>query len=117
MKTYKEVMDHAVKLYSDRGDNYGTYKELLRKQAVLSGMIKGANLSDYDVAMDMVALKLARIIVNPCLLDSYVDLINYVAFAATLAPEKVDIDEDVKRIAAMFGANANPEKKCRLEPK
>lgn len=60
----------------------------------------------YDVAMIMSAMKMARIPTSPTIDDHYVDGINYLAFASQFSTSeeqaKVAIEEDIAAMARKF---------------
>lgn len=81
------VLDEAKATIGERGRDYGEIEMNFDRIASLFNQLSaenGAKLQPYDVAMLMVCLKLSRIRQSPGKRDSYVDLINYAAFACEL---------------------------------
>lgn len=89
-KTHKEVLKESMDLLNVRGLEYGDAKQTHKRIAEIASAIIGKELTSYDVAVLHMATKLARIRESPNKYDSYVDLINYTAFAAEFAdgPDK-----------------------------
>jgi hypothetical protein len=84
------VLDEAKATIGERGRDYGEVEMNFDRIATLFNMTTAspAKMDQYDVAMLMVCLKLSRIRQSPDKRDSYVDLINYAAFACELAGAK-----------------------------
>jgi len=72
----------------------------------ISTLILNKEISPYDVAMIMVALKLGRLQESRSLDDHYVDGINYMAFAAQFAKAQTSIEtaigDDIAAMAKRF---------------
>jgi hypothetical protein len=83
MKT-KAILDEAKEIISERGADYGGFENNFDRISRLASISTGLNISGYEVALIMVALKLARIRQAPRKRDSYIDAIAYLAFAAEL---------------------------------
>lgn len=72
----------------------------------MATIILGKHITLYDVAIIMMAMKMARITSTPSLEDNYVDGINYMAFASQFSTSeeqaKVAIEEDIAAMARKF---------------
>lgn len=79
------ALEEASRLISERGHDYGGVEVNFSNIAILANVFTGRELTAWDVAMLHVATKLARIRQSPQKRDSYLDAINYLAFAAELA--------------------------------
>lgn len=79
-KTLKECAD----LIGERGEDYGGIEDNFTRIAVIASLVTGKHLSQYDVAMVLVATKLARMAGSKDKGDNYLDAINYLAFAKEL---------------------------------
>ena len=79
-----KVLDEAAAIIGERGANYGGVEDNFTNISLIMARTTNRMLSPYDIAMLMVAVKLARISQSPGKRDSYVDAINYLAFACEL---------------------------------
>ena len=82
---YKDIMTQTIDVFHDRASQYGDMKETLERQAKISSLILNKPVTPYDIAMIMHACKLGRLEGDRHNLDSYVDGINYFAFAGMFA--------------------------------
>lgn len=80
-----DVLDQARAIFEERGREYGGVQDLHERIARIGSELTGHNLTARDVALVMMAVKLARLSVEPKHIDSYVDLVNYAAFACTFS--------------------------------
>lgn len=82
------VLSEALDTYTERGLTYdGTDGGVLDNMdaiARLASMLIGRPISAREIALVMVAVKLRRIGVKADHRDSYVDAVNYLAFAGAL---------------------------------
>lgn len=110
---YKEIMQSAFAIFDDRGAQYGDMKETITRQAEIATLILGKKITPYQVAMIMHAAKLGRLQGSRSKADTYIDGINYFAFAASFATETTVLeDEDVamaRRHTPEKQENANVE--------
>lgn len=85
-----EILLMATDLISDRGQQYGHHKIMFARMASRFTNTIDFPIEDYQAALLMVELKLARIQESPRThLDSWLDAIAYLALGASLA-----MDED-----------------------
>jgi len=82
------VLDEAKTIIGDRGADYGGVETNFKHIASIYSTATGERIDEWQVAMLMVSLKLARIRQSPTKKDNYVDLINYAAFACELTGAK-----------------------------
>ena len=82
MQDHMEIMKKALLLFKDRGPTYGTVDENFTRAASIATLWLDKAVSARDVLMIMAAVKMSRIAKSPGHTDSFVDLVNYVAFAA-----------------------------------
>lgn len=101
------MLEEAARLIGDRGEQYGPPDKCFENIAIISSVLLDRPVSAKDVALVLVATKLARMTHSPKLADSYVDAINYMAFAARFA--KVDsstqgasLEDDIAAVAKRF---------------
>lgn len=81
-----ETLMAAATTYKQNDEHYGAFDATHATAADIASTLLGTVLTPHQVALVMMAVKLARIASNPGHLDSYKDLINYSAFASALAP-------------------------------
>ena len=79
------ILTDAVLILRNRDEQYGSMAETMTRACQIFELITGSPLSPYHANVFMHALKLSRIRATPGKLDSYVDGINYLAFAAEFA--------------------------------
>jgi hypothetical protein len=106
---YSDLMKESVRIYGERGKQYGDMQESMNKTASIASLIVGRTITPLEVALVMHAVKMARLnqdIYNP---DTYLDGINYLAIAGELALTSVkttqpidQIDQDIAILAAKF---------------
>ena len=76
------------KINGERDSVYGHPLENHQRIALLWQVILGTEISPAEVAMCMLAVKVARLIQTPDHEDSYIDLCGYAAIAGELASIK-----------------------------
>ena len=107
--TYIDILSTAVKTLKDRKAQYGSEELGFDRTSKIATLILNKEISPYDVAMIMVALKLGRLQESRSLDDHYVDGINYMAFAAQFVNAKPAIDttleDGIAAIAKRFSQN------------
>lgn len=86
MSYTKQFLEAAAGLIDERGVDYGGVEDNFANTAQIANAILGRDLTPYDVAVVLASVKLARMRASPYKLDSYLDCVNYVAFAAALRP-------------------------------
>ena len=83
-----KVLMASADTIAERGADYGGIEDNFTNISLLMARTTNRMLSPYDVAMLMACVKLARISQSPGKRDSYVDAINYLAFACELIGAK-----------------------------
>lgn len=82
----KKILDEVKAIISERGQSYGNgIEDNFRTISIIARAATGHRIEPHDVAMFMVALKIARIKQDVTKRDSYIDAIAYLAFAAEIA--------------------------------
>ena len=104
---YREIMHLACDIVDDRSEQYGDMKATITRQADISTLLLGKTITPYDIAMIMHATKLGRLEGGRSKADSYIDGINYLAFAASFATTHEAILEDMD---AVMARRQKPEK-------
>ena len=109
---YENIMHSANEMFSDRGAQYGDMKATLTRQAKIATLILGKPVTPYEVAMILHAVKLGRLEGRRNKADTYIDGINYFAFAASFATAGDETLEDdivamARRLAPRKQENSN----------
>jgi hypothetical protein len=81
----EDVLDKAREIYAERGREYGNVQDLHGRIAAVASELTRRELSARDVALVLMSVKLVRLAQDPRHVDSYVDLVNYTAFACSFA--------------------------------
>jgi hypothetical protein len=99
-----DIVDHAKKIYEARGVEYGGVHDMHGRIAAIASELTRKDLDARDIALVLMAVKLVRLASDRAHLDSYVDLINYTAFACSFA-----VPADVNRTAPAWVQEAGLE--------
>ena len=75
----EQLLKEALKVVSHRGKDYGDIKTNHERIAALWSVILEKEVKATDVALCMVAVKMARLIETPDHQDSWVDIAGYSA--------------------------------------
>ena len=106
MTNHTDILKQAALILGDRGRRYGSVEECFERCSKIATILLSKQVTTYDVAMIMAAMKLARIPSSPTLDDNYVDGINYMAFASQFSTAedqaKVALEEDIASMARKF---------------
>lgn len=105
---YQEVITKTIEIFHDRAAQYGDLRETLARQAQIATLILGKPISAYDIAMIQHACKLGRLDGDRGKLDTYVDGINYFAFAGMLATAK-PVEEEIAELVQTYTAQPEEE--------
>jgi len=98
---YREIMEKTIDIFHERANQYGDLHETLDRQARIATLILSKPVTAYDIAMIQHACKLGRLPGDRAKLDSYVDGINYLAFAGMLATGKA-LEDEIAELAQKF---------------
>lgn len=79
-----KTLNKCAELIGERGKDYGGIEENFERIACIANQLIDAPVTAYDVAMILVATKLARMPGVRDKEDNYLDAINYLAFAMEL---------------------------------
>ena len=105
---HREVLQTSASVLNDRAAQYGDETACFDRVATIASTILGKNLTAYDISIIMVAMKLGRLREARQKVDTYVDAINYVAFAAQFAPASsyedgiAELEDGIAELAAKF---------------
>lgn len=101
MVDHKDILTTAAATLNDRGQQYGEADACFTRIAKLASIILNKDVSRYDVAMILHAVKLGRLQESRSKADNYIDGINYLAFGAEFASDDIG-DDGVTEIALKF---------------
>lgn len=82
---HKQVLSECIRILSDRGEQYGSVQDSFRRAAAIASLKLGFEILPYEICVILESVKDARRAYDHTKLDSYVDGINYTAFAAEFA--------------------------------
>jgi hypothetical protein len=80
----QETLTKCAELIGERGKDYGGIEHNFERIAKIANQLIDSPVTAYDVAMILVATKLARMSGMRDKDDNYLDAINYLAFAKDL---------------------------------
>lgn len=87
-----ELLKEAAEILGARGQQYGDITPSFNRAASAISMLTRCETLDYEVALQMLGVKLSRIANDPLHRDSYIDAINYLVIAYSLAEKSTGID-------------------------
>lgn len=81
-----KLLNEAASIIGERGQDYGDIENNFENIArIANAMLQDTQLTAYDIAIVLAAVKFARIKQSPWKRDNYVDGVNYLAFAGEIA--------------------------------
>ena len=83
---YSEYLTAAARMINERAAEYSNVDDTFRAIAEIATAMLGRPVTEFEVAMILLATTLGRLRVNPAHEDSWIDAINYTAFSAQYAP-------------------------------
>ena len=86
-----EALINAIDIMQDRGKVYGHPKINQGRIAARLSSLFDFPIADYEAALAMVEVKLARITESRSHVDSYIDAIAYLAIAVQLQTEEDEL--------------------------
>lgn len=89
---HKAILNESIAILHERNAQYGEMEATFIRACEIFELITGMEFSPYYANMFMHSLKLARIKSAPEKPDSYIDGINYLAFAGEFATHPTAID-------------------------
>jgi len=85
---HAEILSSATDLYSDRGLAYGHPSDNMARAARLISAYLEMPVEDYQVAVILSLVKIARTIEDGSTVDSWIDGASYLAIAGQLKTEE-----------------------------
>jgi hypothetical protein len=80
-----DVIKKAMQILKDRGAVYGGVTDHFTRAASIATLWLDRPISARDVSLILASVKMARIATTPSHEDSFVDIVNYVAFGASFS--------------------------------
>lgn len=87
-----ELLKECQAIFEQRHAQYGDILPSFNRAASAISMLTRSETLNYEVALQMLGVKLARIANDPTHRDSYVDAINYLCIAFSLAQRATESD-------------------------
>jgi hypothetical protein len=88
---HAEILQSATDLYSERGLHYGHPTDNMARAARLISSYLEIPLEDYQVAVILTLVKIARSIEDSQQIDTWIDGASYLAIAGQLATEENEL--------------------------
>ena len=88
---HAEILSSATDLYKDRGLSYGHPSDNMARAARLISAYLEMPVEDYQVAVILSLVKIARTIEDGTRVDSWVDAASYLAIAGQLQTEENEL--------------------------
>lgn len=85
---HTEFVTASARILGERGKEYGPVEPCFQRIANLAGILLNRNVSAFEVCIFHIATKLARSVESPTKDDTWVDLINYAAFAGQFSTQR-----------------------------
>ena len=109
---HKAILGSAAAILHERNEQYGDMSVTINRACDIFDLIVGRSITPYEANMFLHALKLARIRAAPTKKDSYIDGINYLAFAGEFATSGHDanaiLDESMREMVELLN-KAHPD--------
>jgi len=103
---YQSIMERTIDIFHDRASQYGDLREGLDRQAKLATILLNKPITAYDMALISHAIKLGRLANDRSNVDSYVDGINYLAFAGMIATTGA-VEDEIAEMAKRFAPESS----------
>jgi|APCry1669188970_1035186.scaffolds.fasta_scaffold35615_2 hypothetical protein len=85
---HKDILTSSATILNKRAEQYGDMREVMHRASLHASLLLGKEVSKYEVATIMTAIKMARIPSSIGLMDNYIDGINYMSFAGEFAVDE-----------------------------
>jgi len=78
---HTDFISASARILTERGKEYGPVEPCFERIANLASILLNRNVTPFEVCVFHIATKLARSVESPTKDDTWIDLINYAAFA------------------------------------
>lgn len=92
---HTEFLTMTARILQERGKEYGPVEPCFQRIADLAGILLNRNITPFEVCIFHIATKLARSVESPTKDDTWVDLINYAAFAGQFSTARSNGNDKV----------------------
>lgn len=82
----ERLLQNALRVFEERRAEYGSAERNMIAVAKRWSLVLGQEISEQDVVLCLLELKLARLTFHPAHMDSIVDVAGYAAVLAELIP-------------------------------
>lgn len=82
---HTDYISASARILNERGQEYGAVEPCFERIANMASLLLNRNVSPFEVCIFHIATKLARSVESPTKSDTWIDLINYSAFAGQFA--------------------------------
>ena len=86
-----EILQSATDLYSERGLSYGHPSDNMARAARLVSAYLEVPVEDYQIAVILSLVKIARTLEDGSKVDSWIDAASYIAIAGQLQTEENEL--------------------------
>jgi hypothetical protein len=111
---YQSILVAAQQIARDRMQAYGDPDACFERAAVIASALLGRKVTAHDLFMSQVAIKLTRIANDVNHMDSYIDGVNYLAFAGGAAMRQAQ-KTNGSSLRDLLKTNSNSELEPELE--
>lgn len=92
---HTEFLTQTARILNERGQEYGPVEPCFERIANLASILLNRNVSPFEVCIMHISTKLARSVESPTKEDTWIDLINYAAFAGQFSNQRSNGNEKV----------------------
>lgn len=118
---HTDYISTSARILTERGQEYGPVEPCFERIANMASILLNRNVSPFEVCIFHIATKLARSVESPTKSDTWVDLINYAAFAGqfsvargtgnervNIAQMEADLQASAAEMAKKFAPKGRP---------
>lgn len=92
---HTEFLTTTARILQERGQEYGPVEPCFERIANLASILLNRNVTPFEVCIMHISTKLARSVESPTKEDTWLDLINYAAFAGQFSNSRSNGNEKV----------------------
>jgi hypothetical protein len=118
---HTDYISASARILGERGQEYGPVEPCFERIANMASLLLNRNVSPFEVCIFHIATKLARSVESPTKSDTWIDLINYSAFAGqfsavrgtgnnavNIAQMEADLQASAAEIAKKYAPKGRP---------
>ena len=103
---HTEFLTQTARILHERGQEYGPVEPCFERIANLASILLNRNVTPFEVCIMHISTKLARSVESPTKDDTWIDLINYAAFAGQFSHSRSNGNDKVNLAALEADINA-----------